>query len=370
VHGVSLEKPVLGTRAAYAGVRGDGLVGVVGYTKDANAIAGSLYIGVLGCAANDNDPQLVPSGRGVLGLGTGVGVEGRSITGTGVYGYASRGWGVGGESIQSTGVSGYSATGLGVDGYSQASDPTKFAAGVRGHSPRAPGVYGSSNGWGVYGECTGLNGTGVIGWAHARDSTGVVGVGFPRAALFVGDVLVTGNLMKPGGGFTIDHPLDPEGRYLNHSFVESPERKNLYDGIVSCDQRGEATVELPAWFEPLNEELRYQLTPIGGPAPELHVASEVEQRRFRIAGGTPGLKVSWQVTGVRSDPWAKSNPLAVEEEKAQDDRGSFLHPEAHGHEADRGIHRAYHEQAEVNRQREQEHNAALQARIDSARPKE
>src|SRR5262249_35044584 len=65
------------------------------------------------------------------------------------------------------------------------------------------------------------------------------------AGEFLGDVEVTGNLSKGGGSFKIDHPLDPENKYLYHSFVESPDMKNIYDGTVSTDQNGEATVQLP-----------------------------------------------------------------------------------------------------------------------------
>ena len=51
--------------------------------------------------------------------------------------------------------------------------------------------------------------------------------------------------------------------YLHHSFVESSERKNVYDGIAELDHNGECTVQLPDWFEAINEECRYQLTPLG-----------------------------------------------------------------------------------------------------------
>jgi hypothetical protein len=39
--------------------------------------------------------------------------------------------------------------------------------------------------------------------------------------------------------------------------------KNLYDGVVRLDGNGEAAVELPQWFDALNQEFRYQLTAIG-----------------------------------------------------------------------------------------------------------
>jgi hypothetical protein len=125
----------------------------------------------------------------------------------------------------------------------------------------------------------------------------------------------------------IDHPLDPANKYLFHSFVESAERKNVYDGIALLDAKGECTVELPEWVETLNSDFRYQLTSIGGPAPNLHVAREISKNRFTIAGGTTKMKVSWQVTGVRRDAWAEAHPLAVEQSKSANERGYYLHPE-------------------------------------------
>ncbi|MCK4597432.1 hypothetical protein KAU04_05305, partial [bacterium] len=119
------------------------------------------------------------------------------------------------------------------------------------------------------------------------------------AGYFSGNVTVTGTLSKGGGSFKIDHPLDPANKYLYHSFVESPDMKNLYDGVVNLDNDGAAWVELPEWFEALNKDFRYQLTPIGAPGPNLYIAQEIQNNRFQIAGGPLGMKVSWQVTGIR-----------------------------------------------------------------------
>lgn len=116
-----------------------------------------------------------------------------------------------------------------------------------------------------------------------------------------GSLLVNGDIKKHSGGFRIDHPLDPEHKYLNHSFVESPDMKNIYDGVVTLDDKGEADVQLPPWFETFNGDIRYQLTAIGAPAPKLHVAKEMRNNCFKIAGGAPGMNVSWQVTGIRQD---------------------------------------------------------------------
>jgi hypothetical protein len=149
------------------------------------------------------------------------------------------------------------------------------------------------------------------------------------AGEFHGDVYVLGNILKTGGGFRIGHPLDPAAKYLSHTFVESPDMKNIYDGIVVLDAGGEAEIELPSWFDSLNTEFRYQLTCIGGYA-SIYIAQEVQSNRFKIAGGVPGMKVSWQVTGIRQDAWANAHSIPVEEEKPAAEWGHYLHPELCG----------------------------------------
>ena len=112
--------------------------------------------------------------------------------------------------------------------------------------------------------------------------------------------------------FRIDHPLDPQNKYLYHASLESNEMANIYNGNVKLDKNGNAEVDLPDWFDALNENFRYQLTPVGAPGPNLYVASEVKNNQFKIAGGTAGMKVSWQVVGTRKDSYAIENPLQVE----------------------------------------------------------
>lgn len=156
---------------------------------------------------------------------------------------------------------------------------------------------------------------------------GPIGIAVQGRSLLNGNVNVVGTLSKSAGGFKIDHPLDPANKTLTHSFVESPDMMNIYSGIVTLDGNGEAWVSLPDWFEALNKEFRYQLTAIGGPLPNLHVATEVSKSRFKIAGGKSGGKVSWQVTGIRHDAYAEAHRLPVEEAKAKEDRGFYLHPD-------------------------------------------
>ncbi len=156
------------------------------------------------------------------------------------------------------------------------------------------------------------------------------------AAVFIGDIDVSGNVLKAAGGSKIDHPLDPENKTLSHWGIESSEIKNVYDGVIVLDSNGEAWVELPAWFEALNEDFRYQLTCVGAFSP-VYIAEEITNNRFRIAGGAPESKICWQVTGVRRDPYAKSLSKSVEEEKPMEERGKYLHPEAYGLPRAKGI---------------------------------
>jgi len=143
-----------------------------------------------------------------------------------------------------------------------------------------------------------------------------------------GDLRVSGNVEKGAGSFKIDHPLDPENKYLYHSFVESDDMMNIYNGTVHLDENGEAIVQMPDWFEALNSDFRYQLTTIGGYAP-VYILTEIQDRQFVISGGTGGLKVSWQVTGVRKDPYSIKNRIPVEQDKPSDKRGTYLHKDAY-----------------------------------------
>jgi len=82
--------------------------------------------------------------------------------------------------------------------------------------------------------------------------------------------------------------------------VQSPEMMTVTSGIATMDEGGEAEVTVPAVFEKLNQDFRYQLTTIGSFAP-VYVAQEIENNTFRIAGGKAGMRVSWQVAGVHKN---------------------------------------------------------------------
>jgi hypothetical protein len=184
-------------------------------------------------------------------------------------------------------------------------------------------VYGNGF-YGVFGETTStLSGTrGVLG----KNATG----GFA--------VYADGNFGSNGLKlFEIDHPLDPENKYLRHYCTEGAEPLNAYSGNVTLDSAGRALVELPEWFEAVNRDVRYQLTAIGAPGPMLHIAREVENNTFEIAGGTPGMRVSWRIEGVRNDAYARHYGTPVEVDKGEA-AGTYLRPELYGQPAERGQH--------------------------------
>jgi hypothetical protein len=185
----------------------------------------------------------------------------------------------------------------------------------------------------------GSSGTGVRIGVHAAGYGGAASYGvYAEAAsggtnyagFFFGDVYVTGNLSVTGGkSFRIDHPQDPANKYLNHFCTESDEVLNTYRGNALLDANGEAWVRLADWFEAINRDPSYQLTCVGGYAP-VYVAEEIQDHRFRIAGGTPGLKVSWQVTAARSDRAIEKYRVPVEQEKPASERGRYLNPDLYG----------------------------------------
>ncbi len=131
--------------------------------------------------------------------------------------------------------------------------------------------------------------------------------------------------------------MDPANKYLVHSCIESPDRMNIYNGNVITDGAGSAIVNLPAYFQTLNIDYRYQLTVIGQFAQAI-VENEISNNQFTIKTDKPNVKVSWQVTGIRNDAYAKTNPMVVEKEKPANERGKYLEPELYGQPKEKGIH--------------------------------
>jgi hypothetical protein len=326
--------------------------GVFGVTNSSDGNADGVY----GLAINGSAEGVVGVARGATG--TGVWGKANSTTGAnyGVYGQSasSTGYGVYGNATStatgfSVGVYGQSANGDALHGLTTAVN----GSGVAGFSNsngtgNTNGVAGinmatSGNSVGVYGETASPDGVGglfentaggLILLGRVVQSTNLFTVDGSGNGFFAGNLNVSGTLTKGGGSFKIDDPIDPANKTLSHSFVESPDMMNIYNGIARLDARGEAWVEMPEYFEALNRDFRYQLTSVGAPQPHLYIAREVEGNRFKIAGGKAGVKVSWQVTGIRQDVWANAHRIPNEEDK-QDKRGTYLYPELYGAAADK-----------------------------------
>jgi trimeric autotransporter adhesin len=313
-----------------------------GGTNNASGIGisatGGLY-GVYSSTASDSILGTSSSATGVVGISACCG---------GVYGQASTslGTGVGGVNLDTggTGVWADAPTGYGV--YATSGEPAGYFAGTvedgEGFGPgdgmeatggNSENFYGGNGG--VFG---GGDGNSSYGGGDAVEAVG----GYPEtsdtyAGFFVGNVLISGTLTNGASNLKIDHPLDPANKYLYHSFVESPDMMDVYNGNAVLDGDGKATIQMPDWFETLNRDFRYQLTAIGAPGPNLYIAEEISSNHFQIAGGTPGGKVSWQVTGVRQDAWANAHRIPVEQDKPARERGFYLHPELYGAPREKGI---------------------------------
>lgn len=301
-------------------------------------------VGVQGTIIPTNPGQ---SSAGVKGLNNGTGAFGFGVwgrhegSGYGVYGSSPQGSGVVGShdafSGSNPGVWGEtnssSAGALGVLGRVAPTTVGQSSVGVRGINNGTGGlgigVWGSQagSGYGVFGDAP--TGNGVVGMSNS---------GF--AGFFFGNVMVNGTLSKSAGGFKIDHPLDPAHKYLSHSFVESPDMKDVYDGVTTTNARGFATVTLPRYFEALNRSFRYQLTIVGTRGWNARVVQEIAHNRFTIQSDQPRVKVSWQVTGIRHDAYANAHRIKVVEAKPAADQGRYLQPQLYGQPRSKGEFRA------------------------------
>lgn len=305
-------------RSLHSGLGDNALFEITNVNNAGEAVeAHTIGTGNAGYFEIDNTSSGTPALQGTTNGASGEGVYGFSSgsSGTGVLGSAtgSFSYGVRGTGL-SAGVRGECGTtnGAGVYGVSSAGGNgggSGVPAGVRGDAS-SPGVAG--------GAFFNNSGTGI----YAQSTSGTAG-------FFSGNVTITGSLSKGSGSFKIDHPLDPANKFLYHSFVESPDMMNVYTGSAKIGEDGTVVVNLPAYFGALNIDYHYQLTCVGGYA-QVYVAEEVKDNQFKIAGGKPGMKVSWQVTGTRNDAYAQYHRVPVETEKAPEDRGMYLAPEAFG----------------------------------------
>ncbi len=213
--------------------------------------------------------------------------------------------GVYGNNLRTTG--GYGVYGI---GHSGITGETNYQLGF--------GVYGRNyDAIGPLGNAVGTYGLGYVGvWGDQSDPNGY-------------SIYANGDLGAAGTkAFAIDHPLDPENKYLKHYSIESNEVLNLYRGTLPFDANGEAIVIMPDYFDAVNVNFSYQLTPIGGYAP-LFIKEKLKDGKFIIAGGTDGMEVSWTIYAERNDPYLQRHPNSKQVEVTKEvwNQGKYLQPD-------------------------------------------
>jgi hypothetical protein len=286
VFGNLFTSPIVGENNSTGAVQANGVVGITHSTTNAGVFGRSNDggIGVMG-------QTLFDSGQGVWGESFGAGFSVNGFAPDGVVGIT------------------HSSVGNGVEAQNDSGGNALLASATSGNAVLALSTSGTA--------------------VFASTNTGTAGE-------FFGDVDIEGTLSKSAGSFKIDHPLDPANKYLYHSFVESPDMMNIYNGNVTTDAQGDAVVNLPDWFEALNRDFRYQLTVIGQFAQAI-VANKVSDHHFTIKTDKPNVEVSWQVTGIRHDAFAEAHRIPVEQAKPDKERGYYLHPELFGAPAEKSI---------------------------------
>ena len=181
------ETAIYAVSERYTGIWGEGRAasGVYGHSPDWHGVTGESE-----------------SNTGVMGTSQSLsGTHGASKSSTGAVGESDTGFGVHGASKASTGVVGTSATGVGVEGVSPTGDGVvgRGRRGVVGTSDTYQGVYGwSRDNAGVVGESESMHA--IYGVSRAVSGVGIYATNTAggSAALFEGDVTVTGDIKMPG----------------------------------------------------------------------------------------------------------------------------------------------------------------------------
>lgn len=260
--------------------------------------------------------------------GKSVSGEASATTGTAIGGYfktaSSSGYGVMGLATADNGINGggffqtFSTNGDGVFGYAYAGSGNTTGGSFRNDSTDGKGVFGSATAtsgvnYGVYGTVSSAAGFGV----YSNGNMGASG-------------------LKP---FRIDHPLDPQNRYLYHYSAEGPDPLNVYSGNVTTDAQGVAWIQLPDYFEEINKDFRYTLTVIdeGDAFVQAKVWRRIIQNRFAIRTSQPHTDVSWEVKAVRNDLWVRAHGAPVEVAKEGREKGTYQHPELYGKPIEEGL---------------------------------
>jgi hypothetical protein len=252
--------------------------------------------GSSGSAGGDGAGGAGGNGRG--GSGGGAANSGDGSSGGGGGGARDVTGGQGGSDTEFDSSHGAGGGGGGGDGSNVAS------------SGGAGALYGGGGGGG--GDGAVVEGTGGAGKQGIVVITIKPFITINANTKFAGNLTITGSLTKSSGTFEIDDPLDPANKLLFHSFVESPDVKNIYNGNATLDKNGEVVIELPEYWDALNRDPRYQFFALYQAMPNLYIKEEEHDNHFTIGGGAPGGQVSWQITGIRHDPYILAHPIIVE----------------------------------------------------------
>ncbi|MBS1714587.1 MAG: hypothetical protein JST30_09655 [Armatimonadetes bacterium] len=338
----------IGVRGTSTAVPGAG-IGVLGIGRGANSA------GILGRLEGVSDTQGAAV-KAVVTAGKAKGVDSRTDQGTAGFFFSTTGTGIhvlnnslngtpalfANNPVDQAGVTSIAARfigkTMGLHSRAESTGQTQ-TVGVQGESTSTDGigVWGlasrtTSSSYGVFGDSKSTtNGTGVFGVAAGQGlGVGVYGRGLSTTGFGVfsdGRTGATGTK-----SFVIDHPLDPENRYLLHYSAEGPEPRNVYQGSVVTDSTGYATVRLPSYYESINRDPLIQLTVIDGSADfvMVKVVRKVDNGRFQIRTSKPRVEVNWRVDAVRNDRWVQKFGHEVEPVKPEIARGTYLQPELYG----------------------------------------
>lgn len=281
-----------------------------------------------------------PAGNGVYGIasassGGTFGVHGRvnSTVGTAVFGESAAGtganFGVYGQN-QSTG-------GYGVVGYAKSLTGGTYGGFFDNLSTGGVGAFGrvvatTGTTYGGYFTAASTSARGAMGVATAATGTtyGLVGAtSSPSGFGVYSNGVLGGSGTKP---FRIDHPLDPENKYLFHYSSEGPEPLNVYSGNIVTDSQGRAWVQLPNYFGEINKNPRYQLTVLsdGNDFVQAMVSKKIANNRFQIHTSRPNIEVSWRIEATRNDRFVQAYGAPVEVDKTDSERGTYQRPELYG----------------------------------------
>ena len=281
--------------------------GSSGVFGSSTAASGATYGGHF-VSASDSGYGVYGKSSAVSGLCFGGRFESASSQGFGVYGLSTSYIGVAGQSDAQTGTGVWGT----VSGLTGANYGGRFES-------------GSANGRGVFGLASTIGANDIPYGVRGQASTATLGF----AVYAVGDMGASG--VKP---FRIDHPLDPENKYLLHYSSESPFPQNFYNGNVMTDSEGYAWVELPDYFAEINTNFKYILTVVDDLDSEAFVQAKISKKikdnRFQIRTSAPNVEVSWEVKADRNDLRIRANRPTDVREKSGPENGKYQHPEYYG----------------------------------------